>query len=101
MHCGNEPGMPDCSPIGTVFVSRPKKAVGPTVAGLLTAHGLLVWAGLEQKDKPARIRYTISMLNHIVWIFWAIACPLGNLGCVTLRRRVRPATPYSSGDLPA
>src|SRR6266478_3672253 len=25
MHCGNEPGMPDCSPIGTVFVSRPRK----------------------------------------------------------------------------
>src|SRR6266478_5636494 len=34
------------------------QAVGPTVAGLLTAHGLLAWAGLEQKDKPARIRYT-------------------------------------------
>src|ERR1700730_3655191 len=25
MHCGNEPGMPDCSPIGTVLVSRPRK----------------------------------------------------------------------------
>ena len=25
MLCGNEPGMPDCSPIGTVFVSRPRE----------------------------------------------------------------------------
>ena len=25
MHCGNEPDMPDCSAIGTVFVSRPRK----------------------------------------------------------------------------
>ena len=25
MHCGNEVGMPDCSPIGTAFVSRPRK----------------------------------------------------------------------------
>jgi hypothetical protein len=34
MHCGNEPGIPDCSPIGTVFVSigRPSSRLSsPTI----------------------------------------------------------------------
>ncbi len=49
------------------------QAVGPTVAALLAAHALIAWAGLDNKEKPSRIRYTISMLYHIVSIFWAIA----------------------------
>jgi hypothetical protein len=51
-------------------------STGAIVAGLLAAHGFIAWGGLQpenQKNIQGRSRFTISMLNHIFSIFWAIA----------------------------
>jgi hypothetical protein len=45
MHCDNEPGMPDCSPIGTVFVSRPRKLDN----GRTTARLRICWEPMRDR----------------------------------------------------
>jgi hypothetical protein len=52
------------------------QTTGAIVAGLLAVHGFTAWGGLQpqqQENIHGRTRYTISMLNHIISIFWAIA----------------------------
>src|SRR4051794_35850299 len=50
-------GMVIRSLLTTVVIWLPQ-ATGPIVAGLLTAHALIAWGGLQPTDRQGRIRQT-------------------------------------------
>jgi hypothetical protein len=51
------------------------QALGPIAAALIAVKEILGWADLKPKDndRPSRIRYSVSFMNNLVSVIWAIS----------------------------